>query len=622
MKSKLRFLVKNKQSFIALFVLIIMVYNACSDPTNPPEGTPEKNNAGAFTPKGFFVDSDGNITKTDSGRTVLVADDKAEVVFYSDDIESGDDDRVGLTFEEKTIIFLFENGQNFPGKIVLSSPKESYNGTFTAYDPETQTYGLTLEQGGVKETLSDIVLGKDIFTQYNDDEDLTPSQNQRMRNLYIAMRVYTSLDDFFYSDNTLQSQRGIWGFINTVAQVFFPGPVTSIVVGTIAVGFGAANFMSENPVTMLSGLSTLNEGTKLIIDGINQVFSGSSSFIAVTGITGVPTTASVGTLTLSGTIAPANATNKTIVWTVKSSGTTGAKISGNTLTTTAAGTVTVTASIANGKTAGTPYTQDFPIAITVTISDVNYTVTFDANGGNGTAPVPQIVKIGSSITLPGGSGLSKNKAVFDGWSANSSGAGTKYSAGSSFTPTGNITLYAVWKNSGYTVYYYKGYPFDESSWYDSETVEPGSTVKLPALSSTELRFWGWSTKSGYDSNGTSYYGSITPTGDVSLFGIWQLNIINLTVVNRTSTSVTLSWDKAPYATGYDVSYYVSNSTTSTKVDYLSSTTATYTITGLKPNTSYQFLVIACHITGTGSSAREKIRLSDGDGFYVNVTTLP
>jgi hypothetical protein len=86
--------------------------------------------------------------------------------------------------------------------------------------------------------------------------------------------------------------------------------------------------------------------------------------VAVTGISGVPTSGTAGTpLTLTGTVAPDNATNKTIVWTVKSAGTTGATISGNTLSAAASGTVTVTATIANGKTASTPYTQDFSITI-------------------------------------------------------------------------------------------------------------------------------------------------------------------------------------------------------------------------------------------------------------------
>ncbi|MCL2308457.1 MAG: hypothetical protein FWC38_09630, partial [Proteobacteria bacterium] len=70
------------------------------------------------------------------------------------------------------------------------------------------------------------------------------------------------------------------------------------------------------------------------------------AFVAVTNITGVPTTATAGTpLALSGTVVPNNATNQTIAWSVQNAGTTGATIVGNTLNTTAAGTVTVAATI-------------------------------------------------------------------------------------------------------------------------------------------------------------------------------------------------------------------------------------------------------------------------------------
>ena len=92
---------------------------------------------------------------------------------------------------------------------------------------------------------------------------------------------------------------------------------------------------------------------------------GDEPFVAVTGITDAPSTATVGTpLTLTGTVTPNNATNKAIVWTVKSPGATGATISGNTLTVTAAGTVTVTATIANGKAQGEAFTRDFTITVT------------------------------------------------------------------------------------------------------------------------------------------------------------------------------------------------------------------------------------------------------------------
>jgi hypothetical protein len=53
-----------------------------------------------------------------------------------------------------------------------------------------------------------------------------------------------------------------------------------------------------------------------------------------------------------------------------------------------------------------------------------YTVTFDANGGSGTVPNnPSTVAAGSSITLPDGSGLTKNGFTFDGWNTSADGTG-------------------------------------------------------------------------------------------------------------------------------------------------------------------------------------------------------
>ncbi|MCL2066887.1 MAG: hypothetical protein FWG99_05435 [Treponema sp.] len=89
----------------------------------------------------------------------------------------------------------------------------------------------------------------------------------------------------------------------------------------------------------------------------------SSGFTAVTSITGVPTTGEVGILILTGTINPGNATNKNIVWTVVSQGGTGAAIDGSTLITTAAGTVAVRATVTDGQSAGTDYSQDFAVVI-------------------------------------------------------------------------------------------------------------------------------------------------------------------------------------------------------------------------------------------------------------------
>jgi len=75
-------------------------------------------------------------------------------------------------------------------------------------------------------------------------------------------------------------------------------------------------------------------------------------------------------LTLTATIEPSNATNKTIVWSVKDAGSTGATIDNGinpiVLNTTGAGTAVITASIADGLAEGKPYTKDFSITVTAT----------------------------------------------------------------------------------------------------------------------------------------------------------------------------------------------------------------------------------------------------------------
>ena len=82
----------------------------------------------------------------------------------------------------------------------------------------------------------------------------------------------------------------------------------------------------------------------------DEIFIGAdASFVPVTNITGVPTTVNAGAwVTLVGTVAPTGATNKTISWSIKSAGTTGATLSGTTLSVTSPGTVTVTATITDG----------------------------------------------------------------------------------------------------------------------------------------------------------------------------------------------------------------------------------------------------------------------------------
>jgi uncharacterized repeat protein (TIGR02543 family) len=74
-----------------------------------------------------------------------------------------------------------------------------------------------------------------------------------------------------------------------------------------------------------------------------------------------------------------------------------------------------------------------------------FTVTYDGNGAtSGDAPAPQTVNAGQSVTLPAGSGLSKDGHAFTGWNTAADGAGDAYAAGAAFTPSENVILYAQW----------------------------------------------------------------------------------------------------------------------------------------------------------------------------------
>jgi uncharacterized repeat protein (TIGR02543 family) len=56
----------------------------------------------------------------------------------------------------------------------------------------------------------------------------------------------------------------------------------------------------------------------------------------------------------------------------------------------------------------------------------------------------------AAVTLPT---PTKTGYSFQGWNTKADGTGTKYNGGASYTPTGNVTLYAIWKANTYTVSY-------------------------------------------------------------------------------------------------------------------------------------------------------------------------
>jgi len=175
-----------------------------------------------------------------------------------------------------------------------------------------------------------------------------------------------------------------------------------------------------------------------------------AAFVAVTGITGVPTSATAGTaLTLTGTVNPSNATNKTITWSVASAGTTGATISGSILNTTAAGTVSVRATITNGKTATTNYTQDFSI----TVAAASFF------SGKGTSAEPYLITNAADLAkmrdlINDGTAPYANEDIYFRQTANINLGASPHNSGEGWSPIGTSSSYpfkGTYDGGGYQI---------------------------------------------------------------------------------------------------------------------------------------------------------------------------
>ncbi|PKM62731.1 MAG: hypothetical protein CVU97_03940, partial [Firmicutes bacterium HGW-Firmicutes-21] len=164
----------------------------------------------------------------------------------------------------------------------------------------------------------------------------------------------------------------------TISSVYWDG------VGNVkGAGSGGGSLqLYSDPIKLADSLNYLSAPTETT--GFKQWISNDGSlpifFVPATDIAGVPTIATAGTdLPLNGTVSPANATNKNIVWSIKDVGTTGATIISDNLVTTATGTVVITATITDGtkigitvtSTPGTNYTKDF----TITVSEPFFAIT-------------------------------------------------------------------------------------------------------------------------------------------------------------------------------------------------------------------------------------------------------
>lgn len=213
----------------------------------------------------------------------------------------------------------------------------------------------------------------------------------------------------------------------------------------------------------------------------------------------------------------------------------------------------------------------------------SYTVSFNANGGS-VSPTSVIVTAGNSATLPtpakkytlsynanNGSGAPSSQSVSvscKGWSTSNTASSASYSCGSSYKPTTNITLYAVWYSNG------------------------SATISSTKPTRSGYTFLGWSTSSSASSASYSSGSSISISSNTTLYAVWKKNPTTSYTVNYNANGGSVSPSSATVTAGNSVTLPTPSKTA----------TITYNANGGSGAPSSQNVSLSCSGWSTSSTA--------------------
>ena len=171
--------------------------------------------------------------------------------------------------------------------------------------------------------------------------------------------------------------------------------------------------------------------------------------------------------------------------------------------------------------AGAPYvTQSSNIIFTAQWEAKKYKVTYDLNGGSGSAGGFYLYTYGTpAYTLPT-TGFSLTDYNFGGWATAPGGP----SIGATFAPSSDISLYTIWNIAIYRLTFDAQGGNSESA---TAKVAIGQMLTLPNATRANYTLQGWSTQPS-SGNLTAGRTSYTPTSDTTLFAQWALEEFTVT----------------------------------------------------------------------------------------------
>ena len=201
-----------------------------------------------------------------------------------------------------------------------------------------------------------------------------------------------------------------------------------------------------------------------------------------------------------------------------------------------------TSDFASGTEATSAYTTTANRTLYAKWNAIDYTVTYDVNGGTGTVPTDSNnYNYLDDVPVAGPGAISRTGYNFTGWTVASNGSGTVLNSGDTFEMgTSNVTLYAKWAGKTYNVTYNtNGATGSPARTSDTYTVDQSSAIVAPGVGTMQklgYTFTGWSASA----TGTGSTANITPTADTQLYAIWVLKTINISYSSGTIDAGILS----------------------------------------------------------------------------------
>ncbi|GEM_PF-3713501 len=268
----------------------------------------------------------------------------------------------------------------------------------------------------------------------------------------------------------------------------------------------------------------------------------------------------------------------------------------------------------NVKVASYPYIGDK--TLTAQWTPIDYTITYDANGGTGS--YTQTVRFDDTFESYGANqSIKRTGYSIVGWATDKAGTNVKYEPGKKdciFDNKGNLTLYAKWSANQYNYTYVAGSgtgtAYTDKITYDQAfTFLSSSDAKL-GFSKTGYSFAGW-----VDSNGKTWGldwvgKSWTWTGDnyakdITFTAQWTPNTYKVTLNNQSATTAGTTAYWYIYETYKNGIYYYADANCTTKLGTDGATITKPTRTG------YTF---GGYYTGTNGSGTQYV---NANGVTVN-----